>query len=77
MFGLAYLTPGDPAVTILTQQTGLPPSPEAVAQFRAQHGLDEPIPVQYANWVGDVLHGDLGESYYTDQSVAGMIQDRL
>ncbi|RQG88101.1 ABC transporter permease [Natrarchaeobius halalkaliphilus] len=72
-FGLIYLTPGDPAETILSQQTDQQPSQEAIEAFRAEHGLNEPIPHQYVNWVGDALQADLGQSYYSDRSVNGMI----
>ncbi len=72
-FGLIYLTPGDPAETILIQQTDQQPSQEAIEAFRAEHGLDEPIPVQYVTWITDVLRGDLGESYYSSRPVAEML----
>ncbi len=72
-FGLIYLTPGDPAETILIQQTDQQPSQEAIEAFRAEHGLDEPIPVQYVTWVTDALRGDLGESYYSSRPVADML----
>lgn len=77
-YGLMYFTPGDPARTILRQQSGgQPPSDEAVQEFRAEHGLDDPIPVQYASWVWDVLHGDLRKSYYEDTAVSSLIASRL
>ena len=75
---LIYVTPGDPARTILRQQSGgRVPSEAAVATFRAQHGLDDPVPVQYANWIWDVLHADLGTSYYEDVAVTELIADRI
>ncbi|WP_058991365.1 nickel ABC transporter permease [Haloarcula sp. CBA1127] len=77
-YGLIFITPGDPARTILTQQMGGQiPSQEAVEQFRAENGLDDPFLVQYARWMGDVLQGDLGQSYYSDRSVSEMIIQRL
>lgn len=77
-YGLIFVTPGDPARTILTQQMGgQPPSQEAVEQFRAAKGLDDPFPVQYARYMGGVLRGDLGQSYYNDQAVTAMIAQRL
>ncbi|EMA26841.1 nickel ABC transporter permease [Haloarcula argentinensis] len=77
-YGLIFITPGDPARTILTQQMGGQiPSQEAVEQFRAENGLDDPFLVQYAHWMGDVLQGDLGHSYYNDRSVSEMIIQRL
>ncbi len=48
-YGLVFVTPGDPARTILTQQMGgQAPSQDAVDQFRAENGLDDPFIVQYA-----------------------------
>ena len=84
MFGVSvitylmiYLTPGDPAVTILRQQSGEYPSREAIEAFREQHGLNDPIPVQYLNWMVDVLQGDLGRSYYHGTEVTSMILHEL
>ncbi len=72
-FGLIYLTPGDPAETILIQQTDQQPSQEAIEAFRAEHGLNDPVPVQYVTWVTDAVRGDLGESYYSSRPVADML----
>lgn len=77
-YGLIFATPGDPARTILTQQMGgQTPSHEAVAQFRTAKGLDDPFPIQYARWMGGVVRGDLGQSYYSDEAVTTMIAQRL
>lgn len=76
-FGLMFVTPGDPAETIMRQQMGgQSPSEEAIQEFRQEHGLDDPIPVQYVNWLADVLTGDLRESYFQDTKVSTMILDR-
>lgn len=76
-FGLMFVTPGDPAETIMRQQMGgRSPSDEAVQDFRQEHGLDEPIPVQYVNWVADVVTGDFRESYFQDTKVSTMILNR-
>lgn len=77
-YGMIFVTPGDPARTILTQQMdGQTPSQEAVEQFREENGLDDPFLVQYTRWMGDVVRGDLGQSYYSDQAVTAMIVQRL
>jgi peptide/nickel transport system permease protein len=77
-YGLIFITPGDPARTILSQQMGSQtPSQKAVEQFRAAEGLNDPFPVQYARWMGEVLRGDLGQSYYSDQAVSAMIAQRM
>ena len=77
-YGMTYITPGDPARTILQQQMGgRTPSQEQVDQFREEHGLDEPVVTQYVNWISDVLQGDLRESYYEETDVSTMIVNRL
>lgn len=76
-FGLMFVTPGDPAETIMRQQMGgQSPSDEAVEEFRHAHGLDQPIPVQYVNWVGDIVNGDFRQSYFQDTKVSTMILNR-
>jgi len=76
-YALVLLTPGDPAVAALTAQLGYQPSEEAVTQFRATHGLNQPLPVQYANWLTDVIHGDFGTSYASGRPVRSMVVQRL
>ncbi|MCU4751397.1 ABC transporter permease [Halobacteria archaeon AArc-curdl1] len=77
-FLLVFFTPGDPAETILRQQMGgQTPSAEAIEQFRANQGLNDPIPVQYVDWVLSILQGDLGQSYHSDSSVTQLIVDNL
>lgn len=76
-YGLIYLTPGDPAYTILSQQLQEPPTQEEVEAFRVEHGLDDPFHVQYWGWITDVLQGDLGTSYYNDRAVSTMIWEAL
>ncbi|WP_458207924.1 nickel ABC transporter permease [Haladaptatus sp. NG-SE-30] len=77
-YALMFFTPGDPATTILRKQMGgRTPSDLAVQQFRIQHGLDEPIPIQYGNWVWDILHGNLRQSYYENTPVSAMIMNRV
>jgi peptide/nickel transport system permease protein len=61
-FGLTYLSPGDPAEIMLTECGNLP-TPELLAQTRAELGLDKPFLVQYGVWLKGVLTGDMGMSY--------------
>ncbi|WP_019058067.1 ABC transporter permease [Streptomyces prunicolor] len=66
-FVLTNLVPGDPAAANLGQRAiG---DPAIVAQFRHHYGLDKPLPVQYVTYLGNLLHGDLGESQQSHQSV--------
>ncbi|MFD2250175.1 peptide/nickel transport system permease protein [Pseudochelatococcus lubricantis] len=50
--------PGDPALSVLGEQA----SPEAIAAFHKEHGLDRPLAMQYLSWLGGVLTGDFGAS---------------
>lgn len=76
-FGLTFLTPGDPARTVLRQQYGETPPPEVVDAFREEQGLNDPLAVQYLNWVTDVLRGDLGTSYLSDREVTALLSEAL
>jgi peptide/nickel transport system permease protein len=61
VFMLIRLIPGDAATVML----GSDATPEVIAALRQQLGLDEPLPVQYAQWLGKVLQADLGLSIQT------------
>jgi len=72
-FVILHLTPGDPARIMLGQEA----RPEDVTALRATLGLDDPIPIQYARFVGRALRGDLGASLKYRQPVSVMISERL
>jgi len=76
-FGLTFLTPGDPARTVLRQQYGQTPSPAVVDAFREEHGLDEPVVVQYVDWLTGVLQGDFGSSYISGRPVMELLAEAL
>lgn len=61
-FSLTYLSPGDPAEIMLTE-CGHIPTPELLAQTRAELGLDKPFLEQYGTWCYSVASGDMGKSY--------------
>lgn len=73
VFGMLRLTPGDPAAVL----AGDAASTEQIAQIRANLGLDRSIPTQYAIWMGHLLTGDLGQSYYYKTPVTTLIAQRL
>jgi peptide/nickel transport system permease protein len=52
-------------------------TPEQIAQTQRELGLDQPVLVQYWHWLLDALGGDLGNSYYTPQSVTQAVTDAL
>lgn len=72
-FVLASLTPGDAARTVLGTNT----DPTAYARLREQLGLDKSLPTQYKDWLSGAVHGDLGRSLFTGESVAGVLNSRL
>jgi peptide/nickel transport system permease protein len=72
-FSLINLIPGDPATVILGPEA----SEQAKEQMRERLGLNKPIVVQYVDWLGGVLRGDLGESLVDRTPVAQLILQRL
>jgi peptide/nickel transport system permease protein len=76
-FALGALAPGDPAEVVLQRRTGEPPTYEAVIAMRHQLGLDAPLPVRYARWLGAALRGDLGTSLRTGAPVLSDLRDRF
>ena len=73
IFGLIRLVPGDPAIVML----GADAPPEQLAAVRGELGLNEPLPVQYVDYVTDAVQGDLGRSYVNDRAVSAAIAARL
>jgi peptide/nickel transport system permease protein len=72
-FVVVQVVPGDPAQLIL----GTEAPPEALADLRAQLGLDRPLPLQYLSSLSGVLRGDLGVSLRHGRPVAALIAERL
>ncbi|PYM60726.1 MAG: ABC transporter permease [Candidatus Rokuibacteriota bacterium] len=70
---MIYLIPGDPAIALL----GGDATPEQLARARVLMGLDQPLPVQYALWLGRVVRGDLGVSYLNGLPVRAMLAQRI
>jgi peptide/nickel transport system permease protein len=73
IFLLVRLLPGDPARTI----AGVLASQQDVERIRHQFGFDQPLYVQYLDFMGRLLHGDLGISTRTGQPVTAEILSRL
>ena len=72
VFTLVHLTPGDPAAVIL----GPDASSSEVEALREQMGFNEPLYVQFVLWFGDVVRGDLGQSYYLGEPVTRALLNR-
>lgn len=72
-FALIHLTPGNPAQVILGEGA----TPEQVAALSHAMGLDEPIWTQFALWLANALHGNLGESISQQQPVSLVVLGHL
>lgn len=73
VFGLIRLIPGDPASLMLGDLADA----EALAAARKSMGLDQPVPLQFAIWIGNVLQGDLGHSVLNGQPVLDLVLQRF
>ena len=73
VFLMLRLTPSDPAAIIAGDYA----SPEQIEGIRERLGLNEPILKQFAIWIGGVLRGDFGESFFYKKQVAELIGERL
>ena len=71
-FGLLYVA-GDPAIAL----AGETASSEDIDQIRSFYGFDRPIPVQYVDWLGRAMTGDLGQSFYFKSPVSELIGQRI
>lgn len=73
IFCIRAITPGSPVDHILGDNA----TEEQRIALEKEMGLDDPLPIQFVNYVIDVAHGDLGESYTTRQPVMKEILDRF
>jgi len=73
VFIITNVVPGSPAALILGEDR----TPDQVEALNRELGLDQPFPVRYVQWLGDLLTGDFGTSYYNDNSVAEVIAGRI
>ncbi|MBN1381193.1 MAG: ABC transporter permease [Deltaproteobacteria bacterium] len=69
MFFLMRLLPGDPALNILGPEA----TPEEIETLKIEMCLDQPVYYQLANWLGGIVTGDLGKSFYHDMPVSKML----
>jgi peptide/nickel transport system permease protein len=78
VFFAMRLLPGDPIQIFIGQQGSSGTMSEVQMQaLRHEYGLDKPIMVQYFNWMGGLLHGDLGTSIYYHENVGSLLKDRF
>lgn len=77
VFVLGHLIPGDPVLQLIPSEEAGRLTPKDLGGMRAAYGLDRPLPVQYVDWLGRVLRGDLGRSLRTRKPVLDLILQRL
>ncbi|TPM07176.1 ABC transporter permease [Mesorhizobium sp. B2-3-11] len=75
VFAIAHAMPGDAVLAMITAEAPL--SEELIAMRRGELGLDQPVYVQYLNWIGQILHGNLGRSFVNGRGVGDIIVERL
>jgi peptide/nickel transport system permease protein len=75
-FGMRLL-PGDPVLMLITANQQQQFNQEQLQQLRHENGLDKPMVIQYVNWIGDIVHGNLGTSILTRMPVSDEIFRRL
>ena len=73
VFALLHLSPGDPAAII----AGDTATPADIARIRVALGLDQPLYLQFGDWVGHLLRADLGVSIFTNLPVSTLIGQRV
>jgi peptide/nickel transport system permease protein len=73
IFAMVQIIPGGAAETI----AGDDASPQTIARIRAQLGLDQPLHVQYLNWLNGILHGDFGRALLDNRQIGADIADRF
>ena len=83
-FGIAKMAPGDPVDIILGPQSqgGDQAADKELnermrQEVREELGLDQPVVVQYFSWLGGILQGDFGKSYFDRKPVMGKIAERI
>lgn len=72
-FTLIHLIPGDPALVML----GTDATPAELTRLRQLLELDQPLPVQFVNYMGRVLHGQFGDSIFQHEPVSKLILERM
>jgi peptide/nickel transport system permease protein len=75
IFALASAMPGDAVVAMISDES--PVSEDLIRIRRGQLGLDDPVPVQYLRWMGNVVRGNFGFSYVNGTSISTMIVERI
>lgn len=73
VFTLQKLLPGDPVLAMAGEER----DPAVMEYLREKYHLNDPLPLQYIHWVGNVLQGDFGTSLRTEQPVTTLVASKL
>lgn len=73
VFLLLYVAPGDPVQAMVGERADA----ATIARLRAELRLDDPLPLQFVNYAGNILQGDLGRSYITNRPIVDDIAERF
>ena len=76
-YDVKRIIPGDPAIALLEGDGGGSYTAEDVERLRAKLGTDQNLVIQYVDWLGGILHGDFGDSYWFNASVMSELGDRM
>jgi peptide/nickel transport system permease protein len=71
VFVILHTLPGDPTTVFLSPRV----SPEVIERLKVEFGLDQPLVIQYWNWLKGLLHGELGFSFTHQQDVAEIVSE--
>jgi peptide/nickel transport system permease protein len=77
VFLVMRLLPGDPLFLFMAENQLENLTPQQMQQLRHQYGLDKSMPMQYIDWVGKILHGNLGYSVYNQDRVSKLLAERF
>ena len=75
-YGLIFVS-GDPAVMLAPHKPGVEPDPRVIEAVRKRYNLDKPVPIQFLSYIGQVLQGELGESYYYKRPVRELLFEKF
>src|SRR5713226_6468733 len=76
IFVVMRILPGDPLVAMFGMEGFTKLTPSDRARLIADLGLADPLPVQYAHWIGDIATGSFGRSFFRGDSVRDLIVHR-
>ncbi|MEU6621753.1 ABC transporter permease [Streptomyces litmocidini] len=74
LFATLFILPGDPVGSLGGDKAR---DPAVVAELRERYGLNDPLPVQYGNFVKNLAQGDLGEDFTQRRPVTEILQPKL